>query len=204
LATVARDRGIRVHLDGARLWEAHEAYAPRSFTDIGALFDSIYVSFYKGIGALTGAMLLGSANFIDEARIWRRRHGGTLAQLHPYAASAAMRFDTQLAKMPAYHQRARTLAAALAAIPGLRVLPSPPQVNMFHLYLDASAPALAVARDRIARENGAWLAQRFTASPVPGWSSLEITVGDNLLAHDDATVAPLFARLLDHARREPG
>jgi len=58
LATLARSRKIRLHMDGARLWEAREAYAPRSHAEICALFDTVYVSFYKGIGALAGAALV--------------------------------------------------------------------------------------------------------------------------------------------------
>src|SRR5205823_12945610 len=126
--------GVKLHLDGARLWEAREFYAPKTLAEIAALFDSVYVSFYKGIGALAGAMLLGSQDFIGEARVWRRRQGGTLVQLHPLVASAAMRFDDQLAKMPAYRRRAREFAAALAAIDGVVVEPQPPEVNLFHVH----------------------------------------------------------------------
>ncbi|MBK9115573.1 MAG: threonine aldolase [Betaproteobacteria bacterium] len=200
LAAVARARGVRLHMDGARLWEAREAYAPRTYAEICALFDSVYVSFYKGIGALSGALLAGDAAFVAEARVWRRRYGGTLSQLHPYIASAAMRIDAQLAKMPAYRARALALAKALAAIPGLRILPSPPQVNMFHVHIDAPAPALATARDRLAAEDGVWLAGGFAEAATPGWSVTEIYVGDNLLALADADVAAWFARLVGLAR----
>ncbi len=196
----ARSRGIRMHMDGARLWEAGAAYAPRSLADICAHFDSVYVSFYKGIGALSGAMLLGPAAFIQAARVWRRRHGGTVVQLHPAAASAAMRFDAAFARMPACLARARTLAGGLAAISGLAILPSPIQVNLFHLHIARGADALAAARDRIAADTGVWLASRFSASPTPDHAVTEIYVGENLLAVDDATVLPLFARLLDEAR----
>jgi hypothetical protein len=72
---------------------------------------------------------------------------------------------------------------------------------MFHLYIDAPVSALTPARDRIAREDGAWLAQRFAAAPAPGWSSTEITGGDHLLALSDRTVAPLFATLVACARQ---
>ncbi len=75
IAAIAQARGVKLHMDGARLWEAREAYAPHSFADVCAHFDSVYVSFYKGIGALAGAMLLGPEDFIAEARVWRRRHG---------------------------------------------------------------------------------------------------------------------------------
>ena len=200
LSALARTQTVKLHMDGARLWEAREAYAPRSLAEICALFDSVYVSFYKGIGALAGAMLLGPADFVREARLWRKRHGGTLWQLHPYVASAAMRFDAQLQKMPAYRARAIALADRLAGIPGIRVLPSPPHVNMFHVHFAAPVAALTAARDRIAEEDGAWIAHRFGASSVPGGSFLEIYVGDNLLALDDAIVAPLFERLVASAQ----
>jgi threonine aldolase len=203
LASAARARAMRLHLDGARLWEAREGYAPRTHAEICALFDSVYVSFYKGIGALAGAMLLGDEQFVGEARAWRKRHGGTLVQLHPFVASAAMRFDAQLAKMPAYRARARALAHALGRVPGLRILPDPPQVNMFHLYLAAAPEALAAARDRLAADDGVWVAQRFAPSPAPGWSFIELYVGDNLLAQDDASVALRFERLLAIAQAAP-
>jgi threonine aldolase len=204
LMTLAGERGIWRHMDGARLWEAREHFAPASYADICAQFDSVYVSFYKGIGALAGAMLLGTEDFIAEARVWRRRHGGTLVQLHPFVASAAMRLDGQLAKMAAYRARAAAFAESLAGIDGLSVDPAPPQVNLFHLHFEASTEALTAARDRIAGEDSAWLAPRFSAGPGPCLASAEIYVGDSLLAvprgEDRRLLAPLYARMLDLAR----
>ncbi len=200
LGALARSRGIRMHMDGARLWEASAAYTPHTLADICMPFDSVYVSFYKGIGALSGAMLLGPAEFVRAARVWRRRHGGTVVQLHPAAASAAMRFDAALGRMPAYLARARTFARELAAIPGFAIQPSPIQVNLFHLHIAGRPEALVAARDRIATDTGIWLASRFMASSTPGHALTEIYVGENLLAVDDTTVLPLFARLLDQSR----
>ena len=202
LSALARSRGIHFQLDGARLWEAREGYAPRTHADIAGLFDSVYVSFYKGVGALAGAMLLGDEDFIAEARIWRRRHGGTLVQLHPFVASAAMRFDAQLARIPAWRERAVHFAAALATIEGLVVTPSPPEVNLFHVHLPFAADALAAARDRIATTDRAWLAQNFVPGDVPGWSKVEIYVADNLMRHDDALLVPLFRKLVALAREQ--
>jgi threonine aldolase len=161
------------------------------------------VSFYKGIGALSGAMLAGPAEFVYEARVWRQRHGGKLVQLHPAVASAAMRFDAALARMPGYRARARAFADGLARIPGCVIRPSPPQVNMFHLHCAADATALGLARDSIARDDGLWLANRFVALPTPGMAMTELYVGENLLSADDATVLPAFARLLELARTQP-
>src|ERR1700693_3117081 len=59
LSALAKNRGVRLHMDGARLWEAREYFAPKSLADLCAPFDSVYVSFYKGIGALAGALQPG-------------------------------------------------------------------------------------------------------------------------------------------------
>src|ERR1700682_3406605 len=83
----ARAQGAAVHMDGARLWESGPFYA-RSYAEIAGLFDSVYVSFYKGIGAIAGAALTGTAPFIAEARLWQRRHGGDLVELYPFVLSA--------------------------------------------------------------------------------------------------------------------
>src|SRR5438128_490806 len=82
----ARDRGAAAHLDGARLWESAAGYG-RPPAEIAALFDTVYVSFYKGLGALAGCCLAGPADILAEVREWRRRMGGTLFGLWPGAAS---------------------------------------------------------------------------------------------------------------------
>jgi threonine aldolase len=64
-------------MDGARLWEAQPAFR-RTFAEICDLFDSLYLSFYKGIGAAVGAMLCGTADFIERAAVWRVRYGGRM------------------------------------------------------------------------------------------------------------------------------
>ncbi|MEO6566950.1 MAG: beta-eliminating lyase-related protein [Casimicrobiaceae bacterium] len=199
LSAVARARGVHLHMDGARLWEAREAFAPRSYADICALFDSVYVSFYKGIGALSGAMLLGPASFVKAARVWRRRHGGTLVQLHPAVASAAMRFDDAVARMPALRARTLPFAAGLAAIPGVQILPTPPQVNLFHLHVNAPAEAVIDAREQIAAETGVWLSPRYQSTALPGHAVTEFQVGANLLPLQDADLLPLFARMFAQA-----
>src|SRR3954451_1391931 len=72
----ARGRGAATHLDGARIWEA-APYYDRPYSEIAALFDTVYVSLYKGLGGFAGCVLAGAQDVIDEARVWRRRHGGT-------------------------------------------------------------------------------------------------------------------------------
>ena len=200
LSALARSRGIRMHMDGARLWEARVAYAPRTHAEICALFDTIYVSFYKGIGAIAGAALAGSASFVEQARGWRKRMGGTLVHLYPYVASAAMQFDAALARMPQRRERAIALAAALATVDGVRVLPSPPQVSMFHLHFDDDADVLDRARIALAQRDSVWIGGRFAPSPRPQAASLEVNVGDSLSGIDGSRVADHFRALVALAR----
>ena len=194
LKEAARQRGLPLHMDGARLWECAAFYG-KTHAEIAAGFESVYVSLYKGIGAWSGAVLAGGKDFIAQARLWRRRHGGTLYHLSPMVVSAAMRFDERLALMPALYRRTLELASDLASHGALRVNPAVPQTNMLHLYFAAPVEAMADARDRIAAEDRCWLVGGLRAAEVPGWCMAEIYVGDRLLQADPDRVRRNFARL---------
>lgn len=196
LKASARQRGIRLHMDGARLWESAPHYG-RPYAEIAAGFDSVYVSLYKGIGALTGAVLAGDEDFVAQARLWQRRMGGTLYHLSPMVASAAMRFDERLALMPALVQRTLDLAAGLRPLPGLRLNPAVPHTSMLHLYFAASADTVMDARDALAGQSRCWLFDSVRPAEVPGWSVTELTVGDRLLQAELEPVITRFAQLCD-------
>ena len=98
LRDYCHQHNIRFHMDGARLFEATTGYYDDNDDDgegrggvllreLVAPFDSIYISLYKGLGGMTGAMLLGSQDFCDQARIWLRRFGGNVYTILPYAVS---------------------------------------------------------------------------------------------------------------------
>ncbi len=95
----ARERGAAAHMGGARLWESSAGYG-RSPAEISALFDTVYVSFYKGIGALPGCCVAGPLDVIEQVREWRRRMGGTLYGLRSNAASALTLLAERLPKFP--------------------------------------------------------------------------------------------------------
>jgi threonine aldolase len=180
-AAWARDRGAAVHLDGARLWEASAGYglAP---AEVAAPFDSVYVSFYKGIGALAGCCLVGEADVVAEVAEWRHRHGGTLYALWPYAASALTSLRTRLPLMPAYLQRAGEVAAALREIPGVTVVPDPPQTSMMHLLLSAPAEAIAERVRKLAQQQGIWTFRSSMTTIDPAVQKVELSVGDAAMA----------------------
>lgn len=190
---------LPLHMDGARLWQCRTFYQ-RSFAEIAAGFESVYVSVYKDIGGMAGALLVGDAGFIANARLWQRRMGGNLYQQTPLAASALMRFEQRLEVLDACCRRAQELALALSRLPGLRVNPAVPHTNMFHLHLDAAAEALCQVRDELAEQDRCWLFGMARPSEVPGWSCVELTVGDHLLGLDDVVVVPLFEQVLARAR----
>jgi len=195
----ARERGIHPHLDGARLWEAQAAYG-RPFPEICALFDSVYVSFYKGIGALAGAMLLGPRDLIDEAAVWQRRQGGNLYHSLPNWGSAAMLLEGRLPRFAHYRKRALELAAALGEVDGVQVLPDPPHANLFHLVFEAEPEALLTARDRVAEERELWLLGHAKPTDLPGQARTELYVGEAALVLEPAEVARAMGELMEYAR----
>jgi threonine aldolase len=181
-----RERGTHLHMDGARLWECATAYG-QPLPAIVRGFDSVYVSLYKGIGGLGGALLGGRRAFVDRAAEWFRRAGGNLIHRSPYVVAAAMQFDERLAAMPDYVERTLWLHEQLRAFPALRVNPAVPQANMLHLHLPVSRERALAIRDAVAREHGIWLMSRVMHAALPDTSYTEIYVGDNLLnARDDA------------------
>lgn len=172
----ARSTGAAAHLDGARLWEASAGYG-RTPADIAGLFDTAYVSFYKGIGALAGCCLAGPQDVVAEVREWRRRMGGTLFGLWPGAASAKALLQPRLQRMPAYLDLARALAEALRDVDGVTVVPDPPQTPMLHLLLrtgpeEFRATALALARE------GLWTWSSAMPALEPGRCRVELSVGE--------------------------
>ena len=191
----ARERGAAVHLDGARLWESAAGYGKEP-AEIAALFDTVYVSFYKGIGALAGCCVAGPEDVIAQVREWRRRMGGTLYGLWPNAASALSCLAERLPRFPAYTEHARAIAAALAQVPGVTVIPDPPQTPMMHLLLRVSEAGYCAAARAVAQEQKVWLSpQASTATGDPQVRRLELSVGDATLEVGPAEVAEIFGRV---------
>ncbi|MFO0722496.1 MAG: beta-eliminating lyase-related protein [Myxococcota bacterium] len=190
-----RGTGAAAHLDGARLWES-TPYYKKSPAEIAAIFDSVYVSFYKGIGALPGACLAGEEDFITEARAWRKRHGGTLFQMWPNAASALAGLRDRLPKMPRYVAHARQIAAALGTLRGVEVLPDPPHTNMMHLSLRTDERSLKAAAAKIARERGIFTWPGSAPGFSPKTRVVELTVGEATLTFRPEEVKRVVRALL--------
>ncbi|TWI69341.1 L-threonine aldolase [Pseudoduganella lurida] len=186
------ERGTHLHMDGARLWEC-AAYFERSYAEIAAGFDTVYVSLYKGIGGLGGAVLAGSADFVARSAEWYRRQGGNVIHRSPYVVAAAMQLDARLAAMPAYFRRTQWLYEALRDYPLLAVNPAAPHANLLHLHLPVDRARALEIRNAIAASHGVWLHNAVYPAQLPGTSYTEWYVGDNLLDLPDAAVHAALA-----------
>jgi threonine aldolase len=195
----ARRRGIPTHMDGARLWESQPFYN-REYAAIAALFDTVYVSFYKILAGIAGSMLAGPADVIAEARIWQRRHGGNLVRLYPYVLSAQRGLREKLGRMKAYHKKAKEIAALLTPFPQIEIVPNPPHTNMMHIFLRAEYDKLQAAAVEIAQEKGIrlfyWLAPTF----LPSYQKFELVVGDATLDLTNDEIVELFQTLFEKAK----
>lgn len=178
-----RGNEVPLHFDGARLWEAAAGYG-RTLSAVAALADSVYVSFYKGIGGLGGCVVAGTRDCIDALEVWRMRQGAALYTAYPYALSAIDGLDRHLRRMPDYVRRARALAARLRSEQICRIHPLSPAVNAFQVILAGTVDELKQRnRDFAAREK-VWLFNAFFESPFEGSAVAEIVIGD---AADDYT-----------------
>ncbi|MFC5177196.1 threonine aldolase family protein [Nocardioides taihuensis] len=187
LSAAARERGVALHVDGARIWEA-QPFWDRPFTDIAALADSMYVSFYKGLGGLAGAALVGPSDFLDEARQWRKRMGGTIFRMTPEAISGLVGLREHLPRMAECLAWARALADGLASR-GLTPHPTPPHTPTFEVWAPGDA---ATVNDRLLafmEREGLQLTGPWSAADEPGRVRTELVVATPALAHDPDTVA---------------
>ena len=191
----ARERGVRLHMYGARLWESAPYYG-RSLAQISALFDSVYVSFYKGVGGLAGAALAGPEDFVSEARPWLRRHGGNLISLHPYVLSARRGLDLRLERFAGYRDRAVAIAARLGAIDGVITKPEVPQTNMLHVFLRGSRATLLRRALTIAARDRVQLFGGLEETQIPGHWRFELSVGDATAALTDEELHGWFDELV--------
>ena len=172
-----RGQGVPLHFDGARLWEAAAAY-DLPLADLAALADSVYVSFYKGLGGLGGAMLLGDPAFMAATEVWKHRHSGNVFTVFPYALSALDGMDRYLPRMGDFVARAKALAEALADIPGLIVNPATPHAHAFQLIARGDPADFAERNRQFAHEHGVWLFNAFAPAPLHGHTLMEINIGD--------------------------
>jgi threonine aldolase len=128
--------GLLLHLDGARLFNA-AVKSGRSAAELTAPFDSVSICLSKGLGAPVGSVLTGGAEFIAEARRWRKVVGGGMRQAGILAAAGIYVLEHHVERLAEDHDNAMRLAEGLAAIDGCEVDPGAVQTNMIYVGLPA-------------------------------------------------------------------
>jgi threonine aldolase len=138
----AHEAGLRVHLDGARVFNA-AAHVGQSVAEITKKFDSVQFCFSKGLGAPVGSMIVGSRDFIEHCRIIRKMLGGGMRQVGVLAAAAAVALEEGPKRLHVDHENAQLLAQGLANIPRMRIQPEKVQTNI--VIFDVSGTGLATS-----------------------------------------------------------
>ena len=155
LSQAARARGIAMHLDGARIWNAHVA-SGISLREYGKHFDTISVCLSKGLGAPIGSVALSTKARIAEARIWRKRYGAGMRQVGIIAAAGHYALTQNIDRLALDHGRAKKIAQALHSVNASLVDPNKVETNIVGLDL-VGAGITAVELTARCKEAGLWI-----------------------------------------------
>jgi threonine aldolase len=128
--------GIALHLDGARIWNAHIA-SGTEFKEYGRYFDTISVCLSKGLGAPVGSLMISTKERVLKARQWRKRYGGGMRQAGILAAAGHFALDNNLNLLKNDHKKAKAIAVAVASIAPKTINPEHVQTNIVGLDLDS-------------------------------------------------------------------
>ena len=185
IAAVAREQGLRLHLDGARMFNAVSAlgYSPAA---VAAPFDSISFCLSKGLGCPVGSLLVGSRPFVDRAHRFRKMLGGGMRQAGILAAAGLYALEHHVERLSEDHARARVLAEAMNAIEGCGVDLAAVESNM--VYVDVGGSG------RSAAECVAGLEARGVLTHAPDMSTLRFVTH---LEIDDAAVEATLAAFVE-------
>jgi threonine aldolase len=170
----AKQNNTHFHIDGARIWESTHHYN-KSLEQIASLSDSVYVSFYKGIGGLSGAMLAGDEDFINQCYLWRKRMGAELFSAFPMLITALEGLDKNLHTIPQMVERAIDIAAALNSIDNFQV--DVPHTNGFLIFV--KAPLAQLNKKILALKSSLKmkLINDFVPTAISNIQSTEIQIG---------------------------
>lgn len=137
LRAATSEMKVAMHLDGARIWNAHVA-TKVSFTDYAQNFDTISVCLSKGLGAPAGSLMISTAERVATARIWRKRYGAGLRQVGILAAAGIYALDNNLKFLQKDHDRAKQIAMAVAKVAPKVINPDYVETNIVALDLNST------------------------------------------------------------------
>jgi threonine aldolase len=188
ICDLAHERELWTHCDGARLMNAVVATGATA-AEQAAGFDSIWIDFSKGLGAPVGAVLAGSADFIEQAWRYKQRLGGAMRQAGIIAAACVYALEHNVERLAEDHRNARALATSLAALPGLRVAPEEVDTNIVLVDVRATGRTAGEIARALDERHGVRVSS-FGAHTVRAVTHLDVS------ADDVETAAAAFADLL--------
>jgi threonine aldolase len=174
VSSLAHERGMKTHMDGARLLNACVASGVEA-RDYAAGFDSVWIDLSKGLGCPVGAVLAGSKDFIDRAWRWKHALGGAMRQSGILAAAGVHALQHNIARLADDHANATRLAERLAAIKGIRLDPGLPETNI--VFFDTTDTGIA-PRDFVAKLMRHGVRMGFISRRVRAVTHLDITADD--------------------------
>ena len=182
--------GIFLHLDGARIWNAHVSSGV-ALNEYGKYFDTISVCFSKGLGAPIGSIMISDGERIQKARQWRKRYGGGMRQVGLLAAAGHYALDNNVKLLKADHQRAKSIAKAIAAVAPNLINPDHVETNI--VGLDLSTLKIT------ANELSSWLQEKNILSGALGPKYLRLVTHLDLTDDDVEYVNQVLPKLLQRA-----
>ena len=195
LTAHCKSADIPLHIDGARLFES-SCYWQKSYSDVAALADSVYVSLYKTLGAAAGGIIAAEAEFIDSLDCWINRFGATLETVFPYVLTSLWGIDHYLPRIQEFHDRAASLSGRIRQVFGDQSIPLEVQCNGFLVELPVAAKRL---RDRAldcAKNENIWMFDRLF-EVGENRCRFEIQVGDALDDWTDSALIQKLERMID-------
>ncbi|MFN3973664.1 MAG: low-specificity L-threonine aldolase [Dehalococcoidia bacterium] len=186
VAQVAHRRGIPVHLDGARLFNA-AVYLGLPASALTQDVDSVCFCLSKGLACPVGSLLCGSKEFIREARRWRKAVGGGMRQAGILAAAGLVALESMVDRLAEDHHNARELAKGLAGIPGIRLDPERVQTNIVIFQWTAGRVQEFLAR----------LAQRGVLASYVGGEQVRMVTHYGITARDVARAVSIVGEVAE-------
>lgn len=184
---VARDNGLALHMDGARLMNAEVASGEKA-ASYTTLLDSVWLDLSKGLGCPVGGVLAGSRAFIEEADPWKHRFGGAMRQAGIVAAAGVYALDHHVDRLAEDHANARRFAARISQLPGIELGSSPVETNL--VFFDVGATG------RSAGDIGAKLMQQGIRLHVQGDRRIRAVTHLDISAADVDRAADVLEQIL--------
>ncbi|WP_246215594.1 threonine aldolase family protein [Listeria valentina] len=194
ISDYCQQNGIFLHLDGARLFEVLPYYE-KTAEQVCALFDSVYISFYKGIGGVAGAILAGNHEFTAEAKVWKRRYGGDLISLYPYILAADYYFKQREPKMATYFEASKRLAERFNALEAVDTRPKVPVSNMFHVHINRNVDEMREIFSAVQEKTDVGIIANLRDGKSAGSCQFELSLGDAIEAVSSEKLAQVFSEL---------